>query len=105
MFCNIEARCGRTARRASIGPYLYRVRLSYKGESQSPGRAARRVVRTNRLPSKVAFCYTSCDGRSTREKKMRQAFMSIQRGITTYSKDMKLREYFEPWDRGACRRR
>jgi hypothetical protein len=53
----------------------------------------------------VAFCYTSCDGRSTREKKMRQAFMSIQRRTNTYSKDMKLREYFEPWDRGACRRR
>ncbi|CAN5707987.1 hypothetical protein BH20ACT12_BH20ACT12_10110 [soil metagenome] len=36
---------------------------------------------------------------------MRQAFMSIQRGITTYSKDMKLRENFEPGDLGACRRR
>ena len=36
---------------------------------------------------------------------MRQAFMSIQRGITTYLKDMKLHENFEPWDRGACRRR
>jgi hypothetical protein len=36
---------------------------------------------------------------------MRQAFMSIQRRIKTYSKDMKLRENVEPWDCGACRRR
>jgi hypothetical protein len=53
----------------------------------------------------VAFCYTLYESRSTREKRMRWAFMSIQRGITTYLKDMKLREIFEPGDCGACRRR
>jgi hypothetical protein len=67
---------------------------------------ARRLNRSaNPLSSGVTFCYTSFDGRSTREKEMRQAFMSIQRRINTYSKDMKLRENVEPWDRGACRRR
>jgi hypothetical protein len=69
-------------------------------DNRFPGRLSRRAGEPYRT-----FCYTSCDGRSTREKKMRQAFMSIQRGDTTYLKDMKLRENFESWDRGACRRR
>ena len=44
MSCNIEARCGRSARRASIRSHLYCIRLGDKGESQNSGRAARRVV-------------------------------------------------------------
>ena len=36
---------------------------------------------------------------------MRQAFMSIQKGVNTYVEDMTLYENFEPWDIGACRRR
>ena len=36
---------------------------------------------------------------------MRRAFMSIQKRVTTYLEDMKLRENIEPWDFSACRRR
>ena len=36
---------------------------------------------------------------------MRQAFMSVQEGVTTYLEDMTLYEYFELRDIGACRRR
>ena len=44
MFCNVEARCGRSARRASIRSYLYCVASAIKERARSSGRAARRVV-------------------------------------------------------------
>ena len=36
---------------------------------------------------------------------MRRAFMSIQKGIATYSEDMTLNANVELGDFGACRRR
>jgi hypothetical protein len=37
---------------------------------------------------------------------MRQAFMSIEKGFTTYSEGMtRVAERAQPWDPGACRRR
>ena len=42
----------------------------------------------------------------TRGDPMRQAFMSIEKGFTTYSEGMtRVAERAQPWDPGACRRR
>ena len=71
-----------------------------------PDPQAHRLSRpTSRLPSGVEIWCNTGDSPSTRERKMRQAFMSIQEVINTYVEDMKLHEHFEPWDFGACRRR
>jgi hypothetical protein len=59
----------------------------------------------NRLPSVVAFCYHPDNSRSTKEREMRRAFMSIQKGIASYVEDMTLNENVELGDFGACRRR
>jgi hypothetical protein len=45
------------------------------------------------------------DGRATKERKMRRAYMSIREVTTTYLEDMTLYGHFEPWNPGACRRR
>jgi len=57
------------------------------------------------LPSPEAISYTLDSSRSTKEKDMRRAFISIQMAIATYSKDMTLAANVELGDLGACRRR
>src|SRR5215210_1774439 len=52
----------------------------------------------------VLCCTFRGRGRSTEEKKMRRAFVSIQRVTFAYSKDMKPYANLEPRNPGACRR-
>ena len=61
--------------------------------------------RTNRLPFGAATCCTSGNCPPTKENEMRRAFMSIQKGSSTYLKDLTLDANLELGDFGACRRR
>jgi len=73
------------------------------GRHDSPAAGSRSVK--NRLPRRRSSASVAKESVDPGSRKMRQAFMSTQKGSVVYPEDMTLREDVEPGDLGACRRR